>query len=61
MIIHGEDDKVVPYAMSKKVQEANPNMVRWESFPEAGHGISYIIDTKRYEKLTNEFIDQCLK
>ena len=36
-------------------------MVRWESFPEAGHGISYIIDTKRYEKLTNEFIDQCLK
>lgn len=41
LIIHGDDDKVVPYEMSRRVYEANPKMVRWELFPEAGHGISY--------------------
>ena len=61
MIIHGENDKVVPHEMSKKVYEANPSMVIWESFPEAGHGLSYIVDKERYKKLTNEFIDKCLE
>ena len=61
MIIHGENDKVVPYEMSKKVYEANPSMITWVSFPEAGHGLSYIVDKERYKKLTNEFIDKCLE
>lgn len=61
MIIHGENDKVVPHEMSKKVYEANPSMITWVSFPEAGHGLSYIVDKERYKKLTNEFIDKCLE
>lgn len=61
MIIHGEDDKVVPHTMSEKIYKANPAMIRWETFPEAGHGVSYIFDTPRYEKITNEFIEMCLK
>lgn len=61
MIIHGENDKVVPYEMSKKVYEANPSMITWVSFPEAGHGLSYIVDKERYKKLTNEFLDKCLE
>ncbi len=60
LIIHGEADRVVPHTMSEEVYKANPEMVRWETFPEAGHGISYILDTERYKKLTNEFIDKCL-
>ena len=61
LIIHGEDDKVVPHAMSEKIYKANPEMVSWETFPDASHGVSYIFDTPRYEKLTNKFIDECLK
>lgn len=61
MIVHGEDDKVVPHYISEKVYKANPEMIRWETFPEASHGVSYIFDTPRYAKITNEFIDMCLK
>ena len=61
MIVHGENDKVVPHTMSERVYRANPDMIRWETFPEAGHGVSYIFDTPRYEKITSEFVDMCLK
>lgn len=61
LIIHGEDDKIVPCQMSERVYDSSPNMIRRETFPEAAHGVSYIYDTPRYEKITNEFIDMCIK
>jgi len=50
LIIHGEDDRFVPCDMSREIHAANPRMVRLETFPGAGHGLSYIVDTGRYER-----------
>ncbi len=60
-IIHGEDDSFVPASMSEPIAAANPALVTRHTFPNAGHGISYLEDTPRYQALTKDFIDRCLK
>lgn len=60
LIIHGEDDRFVPCEMSAHIRQANPQMVTLETFPEAGHGLSYLLDSKRYEALVRSFSDKCL-
>lgn len=60
LIIHGEDDTFVPAAMSALAQEANPQMVRRETFPGAGHAMSYMVDTQRYWKVATEFMKEVL-
>lgn len=60
MIIHGENDAVVPYYMSERIYKANSSKITWETFPDAGHGLSYIVDKERYKEITNGFIDKCL-
>ncbi len=59
MIIHGEDDRFVPCSMSADIQAANP-AIRRHTFPEAGHGISYMKDTPRYHRLVKEFCAEAL-
>lgn len=56
LIIHGEDDRFVPCRMSEKIQKANPKLIHRVTFPNAGHGISYIEDKDRYEQLIRQFI-----
>ena len=51
LLVHGEDDDFVPFEMGKRIYEANPEMITFEAFPNAAHGISIIVDTERYEKL----------
>ena len=58
MIIHGEGDNFVPMSMSKEVRDANPSMVEMHTFPKAGHGLSYLYDTERYERLVKEFMSK---
>ena len=48
LIIHGEADTLVPQEMSQLVRLANPEMVRRVTFPNAGHAMSYLVDTERY-------------
>ena len=55
LLIHGEEDRFVPEEMSRKIAEANPDMVTRVTFPGAGHGISFLIDEDRYRKLTGDF------
>lgn len=57
MIIHGEEDTLVPYAFSKRIQTENPDKVRYELFPGAQHGISYIVDKPRYQRIVEEFLN----
>ena len=61
VLLHGEKDAVVPPSMSEAVQAANPALVRRETFPDAGHGMSYIVDTPRYERLVHEFTEQVIR
>ena len=61
LLFHGEDDRFVPFEMSEKIAAENKSKIRLETFPGAGHGLSYMVDPKRYENITAEFIESCLK
>ena len=61
LLIHGNEDRFVPCEMSRKIREANPEMVTIELFPGAGHGLSCMVDPERYETLVKEFIKRCVK
>ena len=60
-IIHGADDRFVPAYMSEPMAAANPALVRRFTIPNAGHGLSYLEDTPRYQALTQAFIESCLQ
>lgn len=60
LIIHGESDGFVPCEMSEEVYHARADMVVRHTFPEADHGISYLVDTPRYKKVAAEFIEKAL-
>ncbi len=57
LLIHGEDDRFVPCEMSRAIAAANPN-IRLETFPGAGHGLSFLADRERYAALAEDFIRQ---
>ena len=60
LVIHGEDDRFVPVEMSRALAAASDRLTLL-TFPEAGHGLSYMVDTPRYEKAVTDFVIACLK
>lgn len=58
LLIHGEDDRFVPCAMSREIAAACSSPHRLETFPGAGHGLSYIADPVRYKNAVREFTRQ---
>ena len=60
LVLHGEDDRFVPAYMSEPMAESNPALVTRHTFPGAGHGMSYLVDTPRYQALTRAFLDDRL-
>lgn len=61
LLIHGEKDDFVPCDMSRTIQAANPDKVSFHTFPEAGHGLSYMSDPVRYEEITVRFLQNIPK
>lgn len=59
LIIHGENDRFVPCDMSDIVSH-NPDLVARETFPGAAHGISYLVDKPRYQKIVTDFVKRIL-
>ena len=57
LLIHGEDDDFVPPEMSAEILSYNPILMQRYTFPGASHGISFVIDPERYEKLVTEFAE----
>ena len=57
LIIHGDKDSIVPHWISHDLYNAYPNKIRYELFPNADHGMSYLIDKPRYQKIIKEFLD----
>lgn len=53
LVIHGTDDRFVPCSMSESFT-TNPHVQR-QTFPGAGHGLSFLVDQPRYEKLIRDF------
>lgn len=60
LLLHGEDDRFVPCDMSREICEACTGSVTRVTFPDAGHGLSYIVDTKGYEQAVSQFTEKCL-
>ena len=61
LLLHGEDDRFVPCDMSREIFDACTGEKNRITFPGAGHGLSYIVDTERYSEAVSRFVDQCLK
>ena len=60
LLIHGEDDRFVPCDMSREIFNVCSSHKRIETFPDAAHGISYILNPEKYGQITKEFTDQFL-
>ena len=60
LLIHGEDDRFVPCEMGRAIAAANPAMVELHTFPNAGHGLSFLVDRPRYERIVREFFARVL-
>ncbi len=59
LLIHGEDDRLVPCEMAKRIRDANPLYIELKLFEGAGHGISYMKDYPRYRTLCEAFLERC--
>ena len=58
LLIHGEDDRLVPCSMSREIAAASASPVTVHIFPLAGHGLSYMIDPVRYEQVVFDFLQR---
>lgn len=58
LLLHGEEDRFVPYSMSEQIDEASYDTTKLVLFKDAGHGLSYIVDPAGYEKAVFEFLKQ---
>lgn len=56
LLIHGEDDRFVPCDMSREIYENCSANAQFHTFPGAGHGLCYIHDPRRYEKICVDFL-----
>ncbi len=59
LLVHGEEDSLVPKEMSAEIAAACPK-VEYHVFPNAEHGISGVVDKKRYDELSSQFIKNLL-
>ncbi len=58
LIVHGMEDSLVPCAMSRHAFEACTSKAQLALFPEAEHGLSYLTDKPRYQKLLLDFLEE---
>ena len=57
LIIHGDNDHVVPHHISEDLYKKHQDKIRYELFPGANHGMSYLVDKPRYVKILKDFLD----
>lgn len=58
LIIHGDDDHLVPCTMGAKIHELSNDCTRLKLFIGADHCLSYIIESQLYEKAVLDFLRQ---
>ena len=57
LLIHGEDDRLVPWTMSQEIARSCASPVSLEIFPDAGHGLCYVTDPRKYEQAVVSFLN----
>ena len=58
LIIHGDSDSVVPNWISHDLYLDYPDKIQYELFKGADHGMSYLVDKPRYQKIIKDFLDK---
>ena len=56
LLIHGEDDRLVPWTMSQEIAQASASPATLEVFPDAGHGLCYVNNPRKYEQAVVSFL-----
>ena len=56
LVIHGQDDEIVPYQEGVKLYEAAPQPKQFHSIPDAGHNDTYIRGGEGYWQALEEFL-----
>ena len=56
LILHGDDDRLVPSRMSEQIAAANPGLCRVYTVPGAGHGLSFLVDPSGCEAAVIDFL-----
>ncbi len=58
LLLHGDDDHLVPCEMSHQIHELSNGCTKLVTFMEAGHGLSYIVEPERYEQTVCNFLNE---
>lgn len=58
LLIHGDADHFVPCDMSREIFEACASEKQMVTIPDAGHAISYIVDSEQYEQAVKTFLEK---
>ena len=61
LILHGEDDRLVPLEMGQKIYDACTSEKKIVTFPGARHATSYLSDPDRYVKELKDFYKKYLR
>lgn len=56
LLFHGEADHFVPCDMSREIAQCCASHVEVYTFPDAGHGLCYMTDPRRYERIVVDFL-----
>ena len=60
LLIHGDDDRFVPYQMSVNIHAAAPEKITFRAVPGAGHALNYVTDPQTYTRVLREFTGKTL-
>lgn len=60
LVIHGDDDRFVPYAMGRNIHSCAPEKIRFHTVPGAGHALNYVTDPAGYNRVVKEFTENLL-
>ena len=58
LLIHGDDDRFVPYSMSCNIYAAAPEKIEFHTIPGAGHALNYVKDPEGYSRIVNSFYEK---
>ena len=60
-LVHGDADHLVPFEMSEEIAKRCASEITFIPFKDAGHGLSYILDSEKYTNEATKFIERCLE
>lgn len=60
LLIHGDDDRFVPYPMSVAIHAAAPEKIRFHTIAGAGHALNYVTAPELYIRTVKNFLMEVL-